>query len=209
MKTYTFTLKGLNIKELHLKFSLIPPVVENQKNTDVTELTKDTTIAFSDESKRLHKCITSSSSNSVCCFWDRHPFTTEVHSCPLRIVPKLVEKTYYSEMSKDKNTLKERVLTSSGNILECDGTFCSLNCLKAFILDNKHNKQFDESEYLLSLLTNGADINTAPHWRLLSVYGGNMSIDEFRTCFNRVEYNYHGVYKLNHICHLFEEKIKF
>ena len=53
----------------------------------------------------------------------------------------------------------------------------------------------------------------APHWRLLREYGGHLSIEEFRGCFNKIDYEEHGIIKntptFRSIGHLFEEKIKF
>ena len=35
-------------------------------------------------------------------------------------------------------------------------------------------------------------IETAPHWRLLDVYGGHLTIEKFRNSFNKVDYQCHG-----------------
>ena len=35
-------------------------------------------------------------------------------------------------------------------------------------------------------------IEEAPHWRKLKEYGGDLSIDEFRDSFNKIEYKNHG-----------------
>ena len=36
-------------------------------------------------------------------------------------------------------------------------------------------------------------IDEAPHWRTLNTYGGNLSIEEFRATFNKIEYKNHGM----------------
>ena len=54
----------------------------------------------------------------------------------------------------------------------------------------------DTSEMLLLKMYN--DIHQdqtpyeAPHWRKLKEYGGELSIDEFRDSFNKIEYKNHG-----------------
>ena len=58
------------------------------------------------------------------------------------------------------------------------------------------------------------DIMPAPHWRLLIQYGGNLTIDEFRDQFNKVEYKDIGE-RFTHIPEVqnsnkvYEQKIKF
>jgi hypothetical protein len=106
-----------------------------------------------------------------------------------------------------------------------DGIFCSFNCCKAFIKDNKHNRLYNYSEILLTKLFNhimkvennsndleNLKISPAPHWRLLQVYGGHLSINKFRENFNKVTYNFHGIINkdiFKPIGHLYEEKINF
>jgi hypothetical protein len=52
-------------------------------------------------------------------------------------------------------------------------------------------------------------INSAPHWRLLEEYGGDLNIEEFRKSFSKVEYENRGVYKpFRSIGVAFEEKLK-
>ena len=100
-----------------------------------------------------------------------------------------------------------------------DGIFCSFNCCKAFIKDNKHNKLYESSDILLSKLYNdmynvkNIVINPSPHWRLLVDYGGNLTIQQFRDNFNKTTYESHGVIRntdiFKPIATLFEEKLNF
>jgi hypothetical protein len=101
----------------------------------------------------------------------------------------------------------------------CDGNFCSFNCAKAFIKDNKHNSLYEHSEFLLSKLyfdmfgEKNVVINPAPHWRLLVDYGGNLTINQFRDNFSKTQYEYRGILRNQDIFKpigtLFEEKINF
>lgn len=100
-----------------------------------------------------------------------------------------------------------------------DGIFCSFNCCKAFIKENKHNKLYESSDVLLSKLyhdmynVKNIVINPSPHWRLLIEYGGYLTIQQFRDNFNKTTYESHGVIRntdiFKPIATLFEEKLNF
>ena len=100
-----------------------------------------------------------------------------------------------------------------------DGIFCSFNCCKAFIKENKHNKLYENADILLSKLyqdmynVKNIVINPSPHWRLLIEYGGYLTIQQFRDNFNKTTYESHGVIRntdiFKPIATLFEEKLNF
>lgn len=171
------------------------------------------------------------------CFWCRHQFNAKPIGCPIRFVPSRAVKTYYSEISKDVYTIKENVTENRADeengceenntnlyiqkrgYYETDGVFCSFHCCKAFIKDNKHMRIYDKSLSLMMKMysemsgTNGAFIDEAPHWRQLRVYGGHMTIEEFRRSFNKAVYIYYGQYNkcppYMPVGRMYEEKIKF
>lgn len=206
-----------------------------------TEHSTPEVISFLDESKKQHQCNVSmidfSTKTEVSllryyCFWCRHPFNTKSIGCPINYISNQAIKNYYSEITRDTYTIKENITSSrkenveddkisvsEKNYYKTDGVFCSFNCCKAYIRDNKHNKLYSKSEFLLSKMYNDMMgtkmiiIDPAPHWRLLREYGGFMSIQEFRSSFNKAEYECHGmvedfpVFKPSGM--IFEEKIKF
>jgi len=100
-----------------------------------------------------------------------------------------------------------------------DGIFCSFNCCKAFIKENKHNKLYENSDILLTKLyedmynVKNIVINPSPHWRLLIEYGGYLTIQQFRDNFNKTTYESHGVIRntdiFKPIATLYEEKLNF
>lgn len=180
------------------------------------------------------------------CYWDRHKFSTKPIGCPIRYVANKAIKKYYSEVSKDNYIIKENITSnktkklnnnenetssilipsSSSNATinvekkeyyETDGIFCSFNCCKAFIQENKHNNLYENSDLLLNKLyndmyeTKNIKIFPAPHWRLLQDYGGNLSINQFRDNFNKMKYENHGtILKLfKPMGMLYEEKMNF
>jgi hypothetical protein len=179
-------------------------------------------ITFFDETKRLHSCFVSmidhSSQSKVNdlnydCYWCRNPFTTRGIGCPTKYVPSQAIKNYHSEISKDKYTIKENITRDRREKIEdsrisiieseyyvTDGVFCSFNCCESWVVDNKHNRIYDQSSILLSKMYNEimstkyCVINRAPHWRLLKEYGGHLDIESFRSGFSKIDYTDQGVY---------------
>jgi hypothetical protein len=189
------------------------------------------------------------------CFWCHHQFSSYPLGCPIKYVSNKATKKYHSEVTKDTYTIKENITTEKTKRIEgakytpfifnlikekntdnkydikkdeyyiTDGVFCSFNCCKAFIKDNKHNSLYEYSEillnklfhYIMQLENTNIDIKKfiiipAPHWRLLQQYGGHLSINKFRENFNKVNFNFHGILNKNifkPIGHLYEEKINF
>ena len=172
------------------------------------------------------------------CFWCRSEFQSVPIGCPVNFVPDQLNKTYFSEISKDTYTIKESIIPlRATNFLlhptdksfdnkyehtkmsyyETDGVFCSFNCCKAYINENKHNHLYDKSDYLLLKLYKELFpeieipiIKPAPSWRCLKDYGGHLSISEFRNSFSNISYEYHGVIKniQSSIGYLYEDHIK-
>ena len=205
-------------------------------------------VSFLDESKRLYQCNVSMidfttkkncKSLNYHCYWCRHSFNTSPIGCPIKYNSTNAVKTYYSEISKDTYIIKENISKIKKKIIDTvmdtekysltlnekefydtDGIFCSFNCCKAFIKENKHNILYEQSENLLVKLYNDINncsdpnivINCAPSWRLLREYGGHLSIQQFRENFNKSSFEYDGIIRkniFNPIGSLFEEKIKF
>ena len=189
------------------------------------------------------------------CFWCHHSFSSYPIGCPIKYISNKATKKYHSEVTKDTYTIKENITSEKTKRIEgsknipfvfslmtekksdnkyeikkdevyiTDGIFCSFNCSKAFIKDNKHIRLYEYSEILLSKLFNyimrleNTNIDTkkiiiipAPHWRLLQQYGGHLSINKFRENFNKVNFNFHGILNkdiFKPIGPLYEEKINF
>jgi hypothetical protein len=171
------------------------------------------------------------------CYWDRNTIPDNIRpiGCPIRYIANRANKTYLSHISKEKYSIYEAVtekraeeikrrkndnlsLESKG-FYETDGIFCSFNCCMAFIesQENKHDPQYKNSKQLLLSMYNDlhpndpeiSNIMPAPHWRNLTDFGGNLSIEKFRESFNRVLYTDHGVVLCRSIGKLYETQIKF
>ena len=256
-KKYVFTLKGVSTEKVDQRFGI--SIISNitvgdsvpQNTTKISELSVNRNtpevISFIDEAKKIHKCNISMidfktkkefvSDLSYYCFWCKNqiPETVMAIGCPIKYIPSQAVKTYYSEISKDKYTIKENITYKKQQSIEnsndkdlsliknnyylTDGIFCSFNCCMAYIDDNKHTSMYDISEMLLLKMyhdiypTKVQCIDMAPHWRKLKNFGGNLTILQFRDSFNKIEYQEHGyingIPKFKSIGVLYEEKLKF
>ena len=100
-------------------------------------------------------------STDICCWWCCHKFK----STPVPY-PK-----YYDEL---KNTYK------------CTGIFCSFSCAKAYILHDNYIKKFQSCQHLKVIakvmgIPSRTPIITAPPRATLKIFGGDLTIDEFRS----------------------------
>ena len=263
---YVFTLKNVNTEQVDQKYNIslvsnLSKINQPVNTTNLSELDHDKSldiISFLDESKRNFQCNatmidfktkTDINEFKYNCFWDRNSFDTVPIGCPIKYVPNLINKNYFSEISRDTYTIKEKITKNRYNIISneesekiniktyknghylTDGVFCSFNCCKAYIKDNKHNPLYDTSEYLLTKLyfdmnlsdtedsttkfdkNNIIFIESAPNWRLLQEYGGYLTISKFRENLNKIIYEYRGIINpeiyFKTIGHIYEEKIKF
>lgn len=232
---YPFVLKDLDIEEVCKKYGysynkdicninkLIP------KNSNVTKLDEiivesENEFTYLDETKNKRKIIVSmidyvnkEAIKKCKCFWCKNNFNTEPIGCPIRYVPNMMVKRYFSHITKDYYTIKEEISNDkfeaihgdlvgdkiSDNVTiklinndyyETDGIFCSFNCCLAWIKDNSHNNLYTNSVFLLhQIYYNFFDIHhqihPAPHWRMLKDFGGSLSIEEYRSSFNKVIYD--------------------
>jgi hypothetical protein len=136
-------------------------------------------ISFIDDDKkgRYLELLSSSSqsSSSSSCFWCKHPLQERIPlQCPL---------------SFDANIEK----------FNGEGVFCSFNCTKAYIQEErlkervKYMNSISLLHYLYHLLCPDVPIqkiviHPSPDWRFLKMFGGKMTIEEFRNSFKSVSY---------------------
>jgi hypothetical protein len=142
----------------------------------------------------------------ISCFWCRHPFHSPPVGCPLDYVTQRMlkkenvsEKSYQlrENVSEDVfRTLHSSLLFTTVQATPCfvvDGVFCSFPCCFAFIDDHRHDPLYTQSVSLLrrmyyTLFDVSTSFVKAPSWRLLSAYGGTLSIQDFRKSFSNVQY---------------------
>lgn len=240
MSKHTFKLDNLDIDAINSKYDLTSSKKSSSEFSSLTQTNSSRveSISYFDESKRLHSCIVSmidyrsriqTSDLKYNCFWCRHPFDTQPIGCPIKYVSKFLIKRYNSNISRSTYSIKENVsenrfdkdkslIQSPDDYYETDGVFCSYNCCQAYIIDNKHNSLYTDSESLLMKMYNQnsssvSKIQSAPHWRLLTEYGGKLSISKFREGFDKVDYESHGMTRqlpdFVSLISLFEDHVKF
>lgn len=173
---------------------------------------------FSKDSCCLKSKINFAIPNYYHCYWCRHLINGYAFGCPINYISSKLTINYQSHSNSALYTIKESVTNvqlqyvacadmcdknsqgeisfgnSSKGYYETDGIFCSFNCCLAYIKDNLQNSIYKISEHLIYKLMSeitGCDSNTiwpAPHWRMLEIYGGHLSIEEFRKSFNVIKY---------------------
>nr|UOX61011.1 MAG: putative zinc-finger DNA binding protein [Diabrotica toursvirus 3a] len=123
---------------------------------------------------------------SKLCFWDKHqlPADKTPVMCPIDFKPKQVirqKKEYIFNHnvaeSWNKINIDENIKISPSEIYY-DDIFCSKECCLAWINDNHKNPAYGKSKYLFHMLY--PEVLPANHWRVLKLFGGFMSIEEFR-----------------------------
>lgn len=233
-KKRNFVLKNVNIEEVNKLYGLtIISNLEKEKNDSLKTTTKinevisqdiEHSVTFLDENKRENKCkatmielLTNKiipDKTYIKCFWCKHQFDTKPIGCPIKYVNPLIEKSYISQITKDKYYMRENIVKSKlKQILDqndpqfditafpsdyylTDGVFCSFNCVLSFIKDNNQDVLYKESYALLHCLYYDlvgkkiAKIISSPHWRLLSDFGGPLSIEEYRKNLNFIDFKF-------------------
>lgn len=127
------------------------------------------------------------------CWWCTLSIDAEPVGCPLGVSEDEGQKTYST-----------------------DGIFCSFNCVKAYILDKERTDvTYKTSHVLLAHMVcdmNGCvspvSVEPAPDKRLLSEYGGFMTEDQYRHCFDRMMYTEKGVIRMFPVTTIFQEEEK-
>jgi hypothetical protein len=124
------------------------------------------------------------------CWWCTLPIENKPIGCPLKYESA---HTYYS-----------------------DGIFCSFNCVKAYILDQKNDTRFSESIKLLSHIycyvsgtLEPVIINPSPPWKFLKQHAGHLTIEQYKQYIDRIVYIEKGIVQMKPVVILYEEEEKF
>ena len=182
-------------------------------------------------------------STDVSCFWCKHNCfkSSPIGLSSCVFMADKVTKVYHSEITKDKyeitenltSTRKKRieklmenhkskfsVLDNHSRYFIVDGVYCSFNCCKAFIMSVQREDFYKHSQNLLNIMYRQVfdqattNIEIAPDWRLLNIFGGPLTIQEFRKSFNNMRFNDIDDYIIRApnsrmIGKLYEKKVKF
>ena len=234
---YNFRLKNIDLIKINARYGLsvsnnIPndSHIHPSNTTDLNQLegvgskNSPPTIKFMDETKRVLTCTLSSidfDKGDRFCGWCKHCFDSTPLGCPIEILPDIEETTYLSTISKNTYTIRAKEIKSDIVYLT-DGMFCSINCVHAWIDNNSMNEMYSDSMDLLVKMWNNLKPFSgkghvipcaAPDWRILTRFGGYISIRSFREDFEKIAYEHRGTNRQNvlfcPISRCFEEKLKF
>lgn len=146
------------------------------------------------ETKKTVKCITSSINFSrgkqYRCWWCTLPIDAEPIGCPVNINKN---KTYSTT-----------------------GCFCSFNCVKAYIIEKERTDvMYKHSHSLLAHMVCDmrgkifpVSINPSPDKSLMSDYGGHMTEEQYKYCFDRILYTEKGIIQMFPTTSFFQEEEK-
>ena len=109
------------------------------------------------------------------CIWDKHPITdwTSTVGCPIRYNPTEVIETKNSTY-----VIKDRIPSDEAHRYdfvhkpheyECEGVFCSVECCKAYIVENRSNNDLYDNavSLLMQMCEITSKIHPASHWRTI------------------------------------------
>ena len=97
-----------------------------------------------------------------------------------------------------------------------DGVFCSFNCVKAYINEKERTDvMYKNSHVLLAHMfcemkgcIQPVTVTPSPEKSLLAEYGGHMTEDQYRHCFDRIVYTKKGIIKMFPTTAIFQEEEK-
>jgi len=96
------------------------------------------------------------------------------------------------------------------------GVFCSFNCIKAYINEKtRADVLYNNSHVLLAHMIcdmrgtiSPVSVDPAPDKCLMAVYGGYMTEDQYKQCFDRIVYSEKGKIKMFPTTSIFQEEEK-
>jgi hypothetical protein len=204
---YSIILEGLNGRELYKKYkntkkndsnilNNVSPIIEysskNNDNTQITELTnkRKPNQLYLDTLKDNRKITMIDYINYGClpertdlkCYNCHHSFNTSPIGIPIEYIYKRNDKI--SENDK---------ITGTNDYFLTYGITCSFPCALTFIKNNKHKSLFKKSKSLLyslyyKIYNSELKAKKAPSYECLKVYGGHLSIDDYRKNFCSINY---------------------
>lgn len=135
-KAITFTLKGINAKQLEERYGIIiesnlgniaPPKFTTPIDGLSLNNSGDKLFSYFDESKKTHRCFCTMINNvneqlplkTTChCYWCRNPFSSIPIGVPIKYIHSQSIKSYYSEITKDTYKIRENISTKKRIELE-------------------------------------------------------------------------------------------
>jgi hypothetical protein len=207
---HTIILDGINARELYKEYKQIKrediniplqqhytPIIEyssktGEMSTQISDLTqkKQSTNIYLDLNKETKKITLIDYVNYGCmpertdiwCFHCKHPFNTSPIGIPIKYITR----------RPDKEQEIGRIVGTNDYFLTY-GIFCSFPCCLAFLKEHNSGQMFRNSKSLLYTLyykLYGSELKTkaASSWECLKVFGGHLTIEEYRKNFCSCNY---------------------
>jgi hypothetical protein len=158
------------------------------------KVTSLTTCTIIDEAKKTHhrvcvKPVLDPARVGYRCMYCTLPIETK----PIGLPTNLIEKVCLDSKHAQAETSYE---------FSTYGVFCSYNCVKAYILANSYNPLYKKSvRYLAMMLSyekygkvdEPITIVPSPPRDLLAIYGGYMTLEQYKNEIGTVKYESHGL----------------
>lgn len=189
---------------LNTDFELIHDDIYNEKTDDIMQEKSDRYVYILDSKKSKIKSwmtmidfsrnLLMPNTINIPCWWCREIFITRPIGLPVRYWSK--EKSYSREWKdiKEKCESMNIKVDDDFEFFETEGVFCSFPCCKRYIFEHKHNPRYKDATSNLTLLhkllfNEIVVIPKAPHWKILKRWGGHLTINQFRSSFNKLFYD--------------------
>jgi hypothetical protein len=181
--------------------------MNRRKVTTLDAPTKDKVLDV--ETKKMVQYVSSSVNfargKRYRCWWCTLLIDSEPIGCPINVL-------HPGGPTKANGPLSE----AASKTYSTDGVFCSFNCIKAYINEKERSDvMYKNSHVLLAHMVcdmRGAvepvSVDPAPDKRLLADYGGYMTDDQYRHCFDRMLYTEKGIIKMFPTTVIFQEEEK-
>lgn len=171
------------------------------------------TMVFSDDAKKTLQCVnvTPSYTNkkNYHCMWCTLVLTNPPMGCPIGVKTKFKSRIIYL---RDNTEPTKQVEQESSDDFITYGIFCSVNCIKAHIIDRSRDSKYRHSARLLvkmysklAGITTPTTIQPAPHFTMLSMYGGDMSEVQYKQTFNKIVYTEKGQFNMFPMSTIYDE----
>lgn len=201
---YTFVLKNVRVSEAPIQKSVskkLEPVI-TYESSDVEESTAISDVPCSVQEKRrlittmydVQRCVMMPLATDIPCWWCRHEFPTRPLGAPVVYHPNSADDPKMRSAIDDY--FREMNIQSNANdYFETKGVFCSVPCMKAYVIKEFNSDGLKNCLTLITLLHSKLggskvcpNIPRAPDWRLIDRYGGSLTIEQFRNAHPRFSY---------------------
>ena len=113
-------------------------------------------------------------------------------------------------------------LSEKDGVYHTDGLFCTVNCIKAYLLEHCANDaRYQNSLTLLAFMyielsgelstpiSEPVVIPPSPHWKFLVQYGGSLTPEQYKETIGKIMFTSKGIIKQHPITFLYTEEVVY